>query len=83
MGGRNSSEGLLVRGGEYSCERDYSEKLFGEGKISLMNGIPAREHRLSDLNMIFLSVSNFLCVGNELQHRPLAILFRTEPLRAM
>jgi hypothetical protein len=33
--------------------------------------------------MIFLFVLNFLCVGNELQHRLLAILIRTKPLRAM
>jgi hypothetical protein len=33
--------------------------------------------------MIFLSESKFLCVGNELQHWPLATLIKTKPFLAM
>jgi hypothetical protein len=32
--------------------------------------------------MIFLSDSKFLCVGNELQHQPLATLLRTKSFQA-
>jgi hypothetical protein len=72
-----------VRGGRKSCEQAYSENLFGDGKTSHMNGIPTLEHCLSDLkNVIFLSVLKILCVGNERQHRPLAILIRTKPFQA-